>query len=161
MWNQKREKELPLKSIYPPLLRKKLASQRAKKTQEHSLKKARILFLDDEEVLQETFKELLESYGYEVETASTGEEALEKYKKALEENKPFHVTIMDLTIPGGMGGKEVIPHILALNPEALCIISSGYSHDPVLANYQDYGFKAALQKPFEIEKLLELLDKLL
>ncbi|MDK2922299.1 MAG: hypothetical protein PWR24_1856 [Desulfonauticus sp.] len=149
------------KIYLPASSEKKLASQRAKKTQEHTLKKARILFLDDEEVLQETFKELLESYGYEVETASTGEEALEKYKKSLEENKPFHVTIMDLTIPGGMGGKEVIPHILALNPEALCIISSGYSHDPVLANYQDYGFKAALQKPFEIEKLLELLDKLL
>lgn len=147
--------------IYLPAYLKEVKLEQEKQEQIIPSKRAKILFIDDEIMLLTTFKELLEMYGYEVEIASTGEEGLIKYKRALAVGNPFDIVITDLTIPGAMGGKEIIPKILEINPEAVCIISSGYSQDPVIANYKEYGFKAALQKPFEIEELLKLLNRLL
>jgi CheY-like chemotaxis protein len=79
------------------------------------------------------------------------------YKSAENIGKPYSAVIMDLTIPGGMGGKEAAQHILAFDPEARLIVSSGYSNDPVMAEYAEYGFSAVLTKPYNEEKLSTVL----
>jgi len=95
----------------------------------------------------------LKACGYAYDYAGDGVEALEKYIAAQKEGNPFDVVIMDLTIPGGMGGKEAIDKFLAVDPKVTAIVSSGYSVDPVLANYADYGFKGRLVKPFKMNDL--------
>lgn len=124
-------------------------------------KQGKILFLDDEEMLQEIVKEALAMHGFSVDVASTGEEAIKKYKDAYHSGNPYSLVIMDLTIPGGMGGKETIREILKINKDAKCVITSGYGDDPVLANYKKYGFKAALQKPFQLETLIRMVNELI
>ncbi len=79
------------------------------------------------------------------------------YRQARQEGRPFAAVIMDLTIPGGMGGKEAIRHLLALDPQAVAIIASGYSRDPVIARYREHGFKDVIEKPFSNQRLSEVL----
>ena len=122
---------------------------------------AKILIMDDEEMIREVMTESFEDAGFQVETAKDGHEAIRKYERSLHENHPFDLLIMDLTIPGGMGGKETIKEILALDPEARAIVSSGYAGDPVMANHTRYGFKAVAVKPYPMDKLLETVRKVL
>ena len=75
------------------------------------------------------------------------------YRKAKESGQTFDVVIMDLTIPGGMGGKEAVQELLAYDPEAVAIVSSGYCNDPIMSNCEEYGFKGIVKKPFRIEEL--------
>ena len=117
----------------------------------------RILLLDDEELICETISQILENLGYEVDTVNDGEAALSKYRHSLEQNRPYDLLIFDLTIPGGMGGIETMKKILELNPQARAIVSSGYSNDPVMANFADYGFIDRIAKPYTISKLSEVL----
>ena len=77
------------------------------------------------------------------------------------EGHPFDLVIMDLTIPGGMGGKEAIVKLLELDPQARAVVSSGYSNDPIMSDYSAYGFKGVLAKPYKIEQVIELLEKIL
>jgi len=79
----------------------------------------------------------------------------------MDSGTPVDLTIMDLTIPGGMGGKEAVRKILAINSEAKVIVSSGYSNDPVMANFKDYGFRAVIVKPFQLMELRKILGRLL
>ncbi len=123
--------------------------------------KGKILILDDEELIRDTLKEMLVLLGYEVETAQDGKGAIEKYKKAFEEKRPFDVIIMDLTIPGGMGGKEALKEILKIDPNAVAVVSSGYTSSHIISEYQMYGFKGILKKPYRIEDLNNLLQELL
>ncbi len=81
------------------------------------------------------------------------------YKKAKEAGKPFDVVIMDLTIQGGMGGKEAIKELLGIDPEAKVIVSSGFSNDPIMANFMEYGFKGVVSKPYKFEDLSEVVHK--
>lgn len=113
----------------------------------------RILVMDDEELIQEVSREILEAAGYSVECCADGGEALEHFHDAREKNTPFDAVVMDLTIPGGMGGKETAELIRALDSNAVLIVSSGYSSDPVIANYQRYGFSGAVIKPFSFQSL--------
>ena len=83
---------------------------------------------------------MLSKIGCSVDTAHDGKQAIEKYKQSLNAGKAFDAVIMDLTIPGGIGGKEAIRDILEIDPEAKVIVSSGYSDDPVMANYSEYWF---------------------
>ena len=117
------------------------------------MSKGRILVMDDEEIIQDVLSNMLDFLGYEVEIASDGTQALEKYKQARESDKAFDMVIMDLTIPGGIGGKEAIKDLLELDPDTTAIVSSGYSNDPVVINFAEYGFKGAVSKPFKIEEL--------
>jgi PAS domain S-box-containing protein len=123
--------------------------------------KGRILLMDDEEFLLEMTSKLLQYLGYTVETAKDGKEALDLYKKGLASGQKHAAVIMDLTIPGGMGGKETIQDIRKLDPEAKTIVSSGYATDPILAKFKDYGFDAMLPKPYKVTELAETLHKVI
>ncbi len=121
----------------------------------------KILLMDDEEPILEIGSELLRMNGYTVDCAHNGEEALSLYKKAWENEDPYQVVIMDLTIRGGMGGKEAISKLLEIDPNARAIVSSGYSNDPVMANFKDYGFLGVVQKPYGIKDMLDEVRKLM
>jgi two-component system cell cycle sensor histidine kinase/response regulator CckA len=119
--------------------------------------RGRILVMDDDRFLQDVYKRLLERLGYSPVIVSDGAQALANYRQARQEGRPFAAVIMDLTIPGGMGGKEAIRHLLALDPQAVAIIASGYSRDPVIARYREHGFKDVIEKPFSNQRLSEVL----
>jgi len=123
--------------------------------------KGRILVMDDEEIIQQFLHSGLTGIGYEVVLTKDGAEAIECYSKAKESGQPFDAVILDLTIPGGMGGKEAIKKLLEIDPDARVIVSSGYATDPVMADYRKYGFSAVITKPYVIEQLNETLYKLL
>jgi two-component system, cell cycle sensor histidine kinase and response regulator CckA len=120
-----------------------------------------ILLVDDEEMIRETTSAMLERLGCTVETAVNGNEAIDKCAAALKHGRPFDVMIMDLTIPGGMGGKEAVGELLALDPSAKVIVSSGYSSDPVIDDYSKHGFSGRLKKPFTLQELNETLSHVL
>jgi two-component system cell cycle sensor histidine kinase/response regulator CckA len=119
-----------------------------------------ILVLDDEELIRNLTTEVLEHLGYQVRSCVDGKEAVLMYKTAKEAGTPFFAAIMDLTIPGGMGGQESAQHILNYDPSARLIVSSGYSNDPVIAEYGKYGFSAVITKPYTVDSLTEILVKL-
>ena len=103
--------------------------------------------------------QILDYLGYEVLEAENGETTLEKYKAAQSDEDPIDLIIMDLTIPGGMGGKETIKELQKVDPEVRAIVSSGYSNDPIMANYNDYGFIGVLNKPYNVETLSDALSQ--
>lgn len=123
--------------------------------------KGRILVMDDESMILAIMEHSLPSLGYTVETADSGEQALRMYEKAATNKTPFDLVIMDLTIPGGMGGRETAAKILKNYPDAVLLVSSGYAEDPIMIHPEEYGFKAALQKPYELRNLSHLLHDLL
>jgi len=96
---------------------------------------------------------MLEYLGYEVELAKEGNEAIDIYARRLDSDEPVDLVIMDLTIPGGMGGAKAVREILALHPAAKVIVSSGYSEDPIMADYRRYGFCGAIAKPYQLQEL--------
>ena len=100
----------------------------------------KILLMDDEELIRDATGQILTHMGFKVESVKDGEEALALYNRALQSSEPFDAVILDLTIRGGMGGKETIKKILQLNPDVKAVASSGYSNDPVMAYFKDYGF---------------------
>ena len=123
--------------------------------------KQRILIMDDEEMVRNVAGTMLEHIGYEAGLAKDGTEAIELYKQAKEAHVPFAVVILDLTIPGGMGGKEAIKKLIELDPKAKVIVSSGYSTDPVMSQFREYGFKGVVTKPYKIEELRDALHKVM
>jgi signal transduction histidine kinase/ActR/RegA family two-component response regulator len=121
----------------------------------------RILVVDDDEIVREVLAQMLESLGCEPELVPDGKDGIELYIKAIDDGKPFDAVIMDLTIPGGMGGKEAIKELKDIDPDVKAIVASGYSDDPVMARHEDYGFSGAIAKPYNIEKLGEILYKVI
>jgi CheY-like chemotaxis protein len=122
---------------------------------------ARILVLDDEEMLQQMSGTMLEEMGHRVGYASHGEEAVDKYRAAQEEGAGYDVVICDLTIPGGMGGQAAAQEILRSDPQAKLIVSSGYATDSVMANYAEYGFCGRVAKPYLFEELQKVIQQVL
>jgi len=123
--------------------------------------KGKILIMDDDDVIRLVTTQILKNIKYEVEAARDGAEAIELYKKAFDSTKSFDAIIMDLTIPGGMGGKEAVKKLLEIDPKAKAIVSSGYANDPILSDFKEYGFRDVLNKPYEIDELNEILQKVI
>ncbi len=146
--------------VYLPASDKCIAAQTA--PQEKLLQgEGRILVMDDEEQVRSVAGEMLLHMGYEVELVQDGKTAVELYRKAMSEGRPFDAVIMDLTVPGGMGGKEAIKELLSVDPDIKAIVSSGYSTDPVMALPDEYGFKGVVSKPYYATDLYEVLQKVL
>jgi len=120
--------------------------------------KQKILLMDDELMIRDIGELMLGSMGHEVTLASDGETAVKEYKNAFAAEEPFDIIILDLTIPGGMGGKDVVKILKQFDPEVKAIVSSGYADDPVVANYEEYGFIATLSKPYDMAGLKDTLD---
>lgn len=119
----------------------------------------RVLVMDDEDVVRQVVQQMLESFGCEVETAARGDDAVRLYRHAADLGRPFDAVIMDLTVPGGVGGKEAVTALLRADPDARVIVSSGYADDPVLADHARYGFVDVIAKPFSLEALHEVVHR--
>ncbi len=124
------------------------------------LGKGKILVMDDEDSVRKFVQRLLKRLGYEVELTKDGMEAIELYQKAKESGNPFSVVILDLTVTGGMGGKETIKKLKEIDPEVKAIVSSGYSNDPIMSEFEKYGFIGVLTKPYEIMQMSKLLNEI-
>jgi PAS domain S-box-containing protein len=121
----------------------------------------RVLLMDDEELVRKTVVRLLQRFGYQVETARDGTEAIEAYRRFALEGRPFDVVIMDLTVPGAMGGEEAVRHLREMDPRVKAIVASGYSDNPVMADHEKYGFKGVMTKPFTIDQLKSVVQTVL
>lgn len=150
-------------NVYIPASISTSASTEREADESASIFKARgrVLVMDDEDIIREVAGELLECMGCEVATAKDGIEALQKYMRALEGGVPFDAVIMDLTVPGGMGGMEAIKQLLEIDPNAKAIVSSGYSSDTIIANFKEYGFSDVILKPYTIKSFSSVLQKVL
>ncbi len=126
-----------------------------------SLKGSRVLVMDDDDSILESLAVILEHCGCSSAAAHDGREALDMAARAAREREPFDAVIMDLTIPGGMGGKEAVTELKRLFPDTVCIVSSGYSDDHVMANYREYGFDGVIMKPYTAADVTSTLGKLL
>ena len=124
-------------------------------------RKGKILVMDDRQVVRGTAKSMLGRMGYEVVFAEDGREAIELYKESLQSGKPFNAVILDLTVPGGMGGREAVKELLEIDPNVKAIVSSGYSDDTVMSEFKQYGFMGVLEKPYRIEELSAILSKVI
>ena len=124
-------------------------------------RQARVLVMDDEEMIREVTRELLTSIGHDVVCVESGETALEVYQAARDAGTPFDLVILDLTIRGGMGGIETLRKLVELDRDVVAVVSSGYSDDAALSNYRKQGFRAFLKKPYNIEELQNTLNALL
>ena len=120
----------------------------------------KVLIMDDEEVIRTTTADMLEQLGYNHYSVGNGEEMLTRYEAALSDD-PFDLVILDLTIPGGMGGEKAVKKLLELNSSAVAVVCSGYATLPVMTEYESYGFQGRLLKPFTIEELSSLLKRLI
>ncbi len=121
----------------------------------------RILIKDDEEMIRNLAGNMLRRLGYEPAFAHNGEEAIALYQEALSEGRPFDAVILDLTVKGGLGGKEAIQRLVAIDPGVRGIVSSGYANDPGVTNYRDFGFCAVMAKPYRIKEISDQLERLL
>ncbi len=121
--------------------------------------RGRILLMDDEQMVRDVAGQILVQLGYEVLFAREGAEAVEIYIREMDSGRPFDAVIMDLTIPGGLGGLEVMETLLGKDPNARVIVSSGYSNDPVMANFQKFGFVGMISKPYTAQELGRILHE--
>ncbi|MFO7820912.1 MAG: response regulator [Lentisphaeria bacterium] len=116
------------------------------------IKGGRILLMDDEEPIRRLAGQLMSHLGYDIVTVADGVEAIDRYKEALQAGEEFDLVILDLTVPGGMGGEDAFAKLKALNPNVKAIVSSGYSDEPVMSEFRKYGFQAALPKPWSLDE---------
>ncbi len=135
-------------------------SKQVEVQEENPVRPLNILLMDDEEIIRDVALEIFRFLGHSITLTSDGEEALRVYKESMEKGPPFDLVLLDITIPGGMGGKETIARLLELDPEVKAAVTSGYAHDPIIANFSEYGFCGRLEKPFKIEDIEKLLHTL-
>ena len=121
----------------------------------------KILLMDDDEKILNAVGEMLRQYGYQAVTATDGAPAIEAYQAAKLSGEPFDAVIMDLTVPGGMGGQETVAILRDFDPKIKAVISSGYANDPIIADYERFGFMGVVSKPYKIDELNEVLLKVI
>jgi CheY-like chemotaxis protein len=117
----------------------------------------RVLIMDDEEMIREVAGEIVRQLGYDVSLAEDGMEAAEIYKSALHEGRRFDAVILDLTVPGGMGGTETLAKLIKIDPEVRAIVSNGYSGDSIISDYSTQGFRTVPPKPYDPKRLNQVL----
>ena len=150
-------------TIYLPVLKKKQIKKETDSTiiNQNQNITAKILIMDDDESIREILSQMIMILGYDTDSVPDGETAVKKYKDSIKQKTPFDIIIMDLTIPGGMGGKEAVKEVLKINKDAKVIVSSGYAGGLTLADYESFGFIDMINKPYTIAKLKEVLDRVL
>ena len=124
-------------------------------------KDIRLLILEDEDNIVTLLSRIFDHYGYEAEFCYDGEGAVIAFEKSITEDKPFDAVLLDLTIPGGLGGKETFLNIIKIDPNVKGIVSSGYSNDDAMSNYSQYGFSARIVKPYNIEELIQTITEVI
>jgi len=127
------------------------------KQSQKRIKPCRILVMDDDPLVRDVSTRMLSTLGHAVDLCEDGQSAIALYQKAMTTSKPYDLAILDLTIPGGLGGKDTIKKLLTIDPDIRVVVASGYSNDPVMANYKKYGFKAMATKPYTVEKIESIL----
>ena len=137
------------------------AAQEGKSSVEVKTGSGRVLLMDDEEYILDLASRVLTRYGYDVACVGHGEEAVETYRQALTDGQPFDLVVLDLTIPGGMGGLETIEKLRDLDPDVLAIVCSGYSNDPVMSRHREFGFASVVTKPYRPQELLAAVSAVL
>ena len=140
-------------TLYLPASEQTVHKHKRKQIPSNTSKSARIMVMDDDTMLRTIASSLLEHLGHSVVLVIDGNEAITRYAELQNSDTPIDIIIMDLTIPGGMGGKETVQEILKIDPQAKVIVASGYSNDPVMANCTEFGFTAAIAKPFNLGEL--------
>jgi two-component system, cell cycle sensor histidine kinase and response regulator CckA len=120
-----------------------------------------LLVMDDEAAIRDVLVDMLTQLGYQSQCTRDGAEAVALYQQAREARQPFTAVLLDLTIPGGMGGKETIAHLQAMDPQVCAIVSSGYANDPLMADFRAYGFSGVISKPYTLEGLQEVLQRVI
>ena len=120
-----------------------------------------VLVMDDDEMVRKVLNEMLSHLGYEADFAIDGSKAIEKFIKARESGRPFDAMILDLTIPGNLGGKETMGKLLEIDPQVKAIVSSGYSDAPIMAEFQKYGFSGVITKPYRVAELSKILQRVI
>ena len=143
--------------VYLPASDQKI-TQQPEETTELLTGKGKILVMDDEAMVREVLGAMLPTLGYEAEVAKDGVEAIELFSQAQGSAESFAAVILDLTVPAGMGGKETIEKLLKIDPQVKAIVSSGYSDDPIMADFQEYGFIAVIAKPYKVAELGKVLN---
>jgi CheY-like chemotaxis protein len=119
----------------------------------------RVLVMDDEPAVAKVLSRMLTRLGAEVEVVADGAAALEAYHAARESGAPFALVITDLTVPGGMGGREMAVRLRAEDPGARIVVSSGYATDPIMSEYEEHGFADVLAKPYRLAEVAALLSR--
>ncbi|MCK5055650.1 MAG: PAS domain S-box protein [Candidatus Aminicenantes bacterium] len=142
--------------IYLPASGKKKKTRKEKEQHTYA-NRGRVLLMDDEALILECTGDLLKEIGYTVELAKNGAEVLKLYEDARQSGNPFDVVVLDLIVPGGMGGQETIRELRRMDPQVKAVVSSGYSTDPVIAKHKEYGFVSALSKPYRMKDLSSVL----
>jgi PAS domain S-box-containing protein len=120
----------------------------------------RVLVMDDEESIRLLLAEMLRHLGYDVQCVAEGNEALVRYQEAYHARQPFHAVILDLTVTGGLGGKDTFQQLRQFDPQVKAIVASGYSNDPVLSRYSTFGFHGVVAKPFRLAELSQVLHQI-
>jgi len=146
--------------IYLPASEEPLEIQEKRREKEKA-GQGRILLVDDEEAVRTSVGKLLKRLGYEVGFAEDGAEGTRVYEEAMKAKRPFDLVIMDLTMPGGLAGQQAVEKLKKIDPGIKVIVSSGYSEDPVLSNFQDFGFSDVLVKPYKADDLAEVIHRVL
>lgn len=149
-------------TIYlPAILSTGIPANKKQFARQKAMKSARIMVMDDDRMIRDVTSAQLHTLGHDPVPTKDGKETINKYQALQDEKNPVDIVIMDLTIPGGMGGLEAVGKLLEVDPLAKVIVASGYSNDPVMADYKKYGFSAAIGKPFSLDELARVIESVL
>ncbi|TFG16626.1 MAG: response regulator, partial [Promethearchaeota archaeon] len=148
-------------SVFIPATPDKQPEESKNMLEDLSYGTGKILLMDDEDIIRKVAKRMLEKLGYTVTTTINGEETIEIYKDALTKRDPYELVVLDLTIPGGMGGKETVKELKKIQPNLKAIVSSGYSADPIMSEFKKYGFTGIIAKPWKFEEFSRLIHSVL
>jgi DNA-binding NtrC family response regulator len=147
-------------TIILPAVKKKIIEKTEKQKSGFRIS-GTVLLMDDDDMIRRVGESLLANLGLTVVSAEDGESAVKIFKESYERGELFDLVILDLTVKGGMGGLEAFAAMMRITPEVKGIVSSGYSSDPVMSNYREYGFAGVLKKPYMFNELSSLIKELI